>query len=58
MPSTRWRRGTVWADLDLAPLAFALEQLVALAELTTQPLASSDLAALVDGLRRAGLAGR
>ena len=22
-----WRRGTVWADLDLAPLAFALEQL-------------------------------
>ena len=41
-----WRRGTVWADLDLAPLAFALEQLVALAELTAQPLASSDLASL------------
>ena len=27
-----WRRGTVWADLDQAPLAFALEQLVTLAE--------------------------
>lgn len=40
------RRRTVWADLDLAPLAFALEQLVLLAELTTQPLASSHLAAL------------
>ncbi len=40
------RRRTVWADLDLAPLAFALEQLVLLAEITTQPLASSDLAAL------------
>ncbi len=40
------RRSTVWADLDLAPLAFALEQLMLLAELTTQPLASADLAAL------------
>jgi len=40
------RRRTVWADLDLAPLAFALEQLVLLAELTAQPLASADLAAL------------
>lgn len=41
-----WRRGTVWAALDLAPLAFALEQLVALAQLSAQPLASSDLASL------------
>lgn len=40
------RRRTVWADLELAPLAFALEQLVLLGELTTQPLASGDLAAL------------
>jgi hypothetical protein len=38
-----WRRGTVWADLDRAPLAFALEQLVALAEVTEQPIASADL---------------
>ncbi len=41
-----WRRGTVWADLGLAPLAFALEQLVTLAELTAQPLATDSLAAL------------
>ncbi len=40
------RRSTVWAELELAPLAFALEQLVVLADLTTQPLASADLAAL------------
>jgi hypothetical protein len=41
-----WRRSTVWADLDQAPLAFALEQLVALGELTTQPLADGDFDAL------------
>jgi hypothetical protein len=41
-----WRRSTVWADLDLAPLAFALEQLVVLSELTAQPLVSDELAAL------------
>jgi hypothetical protein len=41
-----WRRSTVWADLDRAPLAFALEQLVVLAELTGQPLAAGHLAAL------------
>lgn len=41
------RRSTVWADLDLAPLAFALEQLVVLAELTTQPLTSTDLATMI-----------
>ncbi len=42
------RRRTVWADLDLAPLAFALEQLVLLADLTAQPLADTSLGALVD----------
>jgi hypothetical protein len=42
-----WRRSTVWADLDQVPLAFALEQLVALAELTAQPLVTDDLASLV-----------
>jgi hypothetical protein len=41
-----WRRGTVWADLDQAPLAFALEQLAVLAELTERPLASADLDSL------------
>lgn len=41
-----WRRSTVWADLDQAPLAFALEQLVVLAELTIQPLATDGLAPL------------
>lgn len=41
-----WRRGTVWADLDQAPLAFALEQLVTLAELTAQPLAADSLASM------------
>lgn len=41
-----WRRRTVWAGLDLAPLAFALEQLVAVADLTKQPLASENLQAL------------
>lgn len=41
-----WRRGTVWADLDQAPLAFALEQLVTLAELTARPLAEDSLASL------------
>lgn len=41
-----WRRGTVWADLGLAPLAFAVEQLASLAELTAQPLAAADLQSL------------
>jgi len=41
-----WRRRTVWADLDMAPLAFALEQLVTLAELTARPPASGGLDAL------------
>jgi hypothetical protein len=42
-----WRRGTVWADLDLAPLAFAVEQVALLAEITTQPLAAADLSSLI-----------
>jgi hypothetical protein len=42
-----WRRSTVWADLDQAPLAFALEQLVALDELTIRPVPTGDLHALV-----------
>lgn len=41
-----WRRRTVWAQLGLAPLAFALEQLVALAEVASTPLADGDLEAL------------
>jgi hypothetical protein len=41
-----WRRGTVWADLGYAPLAFALEQLSALAELTAQPPETADLSSL------------
>ena len=43
-----WRRGTVWADLDQAPLAFALEQLVTLAEVTVNPLDHAVLGSLVD----------
>src|SRR5262249_52489812 len=43
-----WRRGTVWADLDQAPLAYALEQLVALAEVTATPPSDTGLASLVD----------
>ena len=41
-----WRRRTVWAKLDRAPLAFAVEQLAVLAELTAQPLADTDLKSL------------
>ena len=49
-----WRRGTVWADLDQAPLAFALEQLVALGELTQHPLSSGDLESLVSDYAERG----
>ncbi len=42
-----WRRATVWATLDQAPLAFALEQLVALVEIVS----SSDIAEKLDPLR-------
>lgn len=38
-----WRRGTVWAELDQAPLAFAIEQLATLADVTAQPLSGDDL---------------
>lgn len=41
-----WRRGTVWAELEQAPLAFAIEQLALLAEVTAKPLAPADLAAM------------
>lgn len=41
------RRGTVWAKLDRAPLAFAIEQLRELGELTAQPLAANDVDSLV-----------
>lgn len=41
-----WRRSTVWADLDQAPLAFALEQLGVVADTISQPLAGADLNAI------------
>lgn len=37
------RRATVWAELNLTPLAFALEHLTVLAEVTRWPLAASNL---------------
>ena len=37
----------MWAELEQAPLAFALEQLSLLAEITSQPLAATDVSALV-----------
>lgn len=49
-----WRRGTVWASLEQAPLAFALEQLVLLADVTKQPLASDDLESLVSDYAERG----
>ncbi len=49
-----WRRATVWADLELAPLAFALEQLVLLSELTTQPLSFDGLASLISDYAERG----
>jgi hypothetical protein len=49
-----WRRGTVWADLDEAPLAFALEQLFALTAVTAQPLAADDLESIVADYERRG----
>lgn len=49
-----WRRGTVWADLEEAPLAFALEQLVTLAKVTCKRLDGADLGALVDDYTRRG----
>jgi hypothetical protein len=49
-----WRRSTVWADLDQAPLAFAVEQLAAIGEVTAQPLASDDVASLATDYRERG----
>ncbi len=44
---TRERRGWVWAELDLSPLAFAAEQLALLAEVTARPLVATDLTSLM-----------
>jgi hypothetical protein len=41
-----WRRRTVWARLGLAPLAFALEQLATLSEITSSDLAGDDVPTL------------
>ena len=49
-----WRRRTVWADLDCAPLAFALEQLVTLAEITSKPLPSDSLDSLTTAYTERG----
>lgn len=49
-----WRRSTVWADLDLAPLAFALEHLVSLSELTAQPLSAESLDSLTEDYAQRG----
>jgi hypothetical protein len=42
------RRATVWAALDAAPLAFAVEQLAALSELTAHPPPAGGVDALAD----------
>jgi len=41
-----WRRKTVWADLEKARLAFALEQLAVLADVTSHAMAGRDLDSL------------
>lgn len=41
-----WRRGTVWADLGLAPLAFATEQLALVAERTAFETPTDGVSAL------------
>jgi hypothetical protein len=48
------RRGTVWADLDRAPLAFAVEQLRRLADLTASRISERDLATLVSDYESRG----
>lgn len=50
----RWQRATVWAQLGQAPLALALEQLVALASKTGTALAGSDVTAVVDSYAGGG----
>lgn len=49
-----WRRGTVWAALGLAPLAFAVEQLALLAERTAPGSETGDLDALVTAYAERG----
>lgn len=49
-----WRRGTVWADLGLSPLAFAVEQLALLAERTAPVSGAGDLDALVTAYAERG----
>lgn len=41
-----WRRKTVWADLEMAPLAFALEHLAVLADVTSHAVTGHDLDSL------------
>jgi hypothetical protein len=49
-----WRRGTVWADLGLSPLAFAVEQLALLAERTALESETGDLSALASAYAERG----
>ena len=49
-----WRRGTVWADLGLSPLAFAVEQLALLAERTALGSETGDLSALANAYAERG----
>jgi hypothetical protein len=48
------RRGWVWAELGMAPLACACEHLVTLAELTTLPLAGDDTSTLIAAYSQKG----
>jgi len=48
------RRGSVWAQLERSPLAFALEQLLRLARETAEPLPAGDLDALVEAYAERG----
>ena len=49
-----WQRGTVWADLGQAPLAFALEHLAVLAEVTAHPLSGGTVEELLADYRERG----
>ncbi|OBG23486.1 hypothetical protein A5765_18795 [Mycolicibacterium celeriflavum] len=49
-----WRRGTVWARLDEAPLAFALEHLVILGQIVSVGGAAEDLESLRDDYENRG----
>lgn len=48
------RRQTVWAELDQAPLAFALEQLVNVVGTVGRPLSTNSLADMVAGYTEGG----